>query len=226
MPLTLALAEGPLTVTAVIFDMDGLLIDSETLSIASWRDTLALHHVDLNEQDVLDMFGQRIIDDAKLFVDRYQLTLSPTELVAQRDDMMFASVQQHLELMPGALELLQALQLRQIPLALATSGTRDYATLCLNKTQVASYFPVRLTGDMVEHGKPAPDIFLAAALAIQVQPQQCLVLEDAPHGVAAAVAAQMPVIAVPNIHTQALVFGPRTAEVASLYEVLNLFAQA
>ena len=209
-----------LPIDAIICDMDGLLVDSEGLSVEAWRVALAEHGVMLTDADVAEMFGLRIDEDAALLIARYHLTASVAELVDAKSARMLAMVQTHLAAMPGARELADWLIGEAVPHALATSGLGDYATACLTATGLLAAFPIRVSGEQVPHGKPAPDIFLEAARRIGCAPERCLVLEDAPHGVAAANAAGMRVIAVPNTFTAPLAFPPVTARMSSLHEVL------
>lgn len=211
---------GPFSVDAVISDMDGLLINSEGLSTEAWRVALASYGVTLRDADIDDMFGLRIDEDAELLIQRYGLAATVAALAQAKSAQMLALVQTDLRLMPGARELTAWLRAHDVPRALATSGLADYAGVCMRAVGLADAFPVRVTGDEVAHGKPAPDIFLLAAARLGIAPERCLVLEDAPHGVAAAVAAHMPVIAVPNDYTAPLAFPPVTARARSLMEVV------
>jgi HAD superfamily hydrolase (TIGR01509 family) len=209
-----------LPIDAIICDMDGLLVDSEGLSADAWRLALAERGVTLTDADIDDMFGLRIDEDAALLIARYGLTATIDELVADKSARMAAMVATHLAPMPGAHELVEWLVTENVPHALATSGLGDYAVACLTTTGLLSAFPLRVSGEQVPHGKPAPDIFLEAARRLGIAPERCLVLEDAPHGVAAANAAGMRVIAVPNAFTAPLPCPPVTARMASLHEVL------
>ncbi len=209
-----------LPIDAIICDMDGLLVDSEGLSVEAWRTTLADLGVALTAADFDDMFGLRIDEDAELIINRYHLSATVAELVATKSARMLAMVATHLAPMPGAREVVEWLVTAGVPHALATSGLGDYAAACLTATGLLGAFPIRVSGEQVPHGKPAPDIFLEAARRLGIAPDRCLVLEDAPHGVAAANAAGMRVIAVPNALTAPLAFPPVTARMASLHEVL------
>lgn len=221
MSLDLRIPSGVTTIDAVICDMDGLLIDSEGLSTEAWRRALATYGVALKDADIDDMFGLRIDEDAELIINRYHLAATAPALVEAKSQQMQRLIDSgDLLAMPGASQLLEWLVTSDVPRALATSGLADYAVVCLRAVGFAEVFPVQVTGDEVARGKPAPDIFLLAAERLGLAPARCLVLEDAPHGVAAAVAAGMPVIAVPNAFTGPLSFPPVTARANSLIDVL------
>jgi HAD superfamily hydrolase (TIGR01509 family) len=224
MSLTLQLPsdfQHRLVVDAVICDMDGLLIDSEGLSVDAWRATLASYDVTMTEADIDEMLGLRIDEDADLLIQRYALPTTITDLARAKTERMIALVRTHLKPMPGAVELLAWLGAHHVPHALATSGLSEYARECLVAVGLDEAFAIRVTGDVVKRGKPAPDIFLLAAEQLKISPSRCLVLEDAPNGVAAAVAAQMPVVAIPNDHTRRLHFPLVTAQAQSLFDVLT-----
>ncbi len=208
-----------LPIAAIICDMDGLLIDSEGLSTDAWRMTLARYGVALQAEDIAAMFGLRIDEDAAFLIDRYHLAATVADLVEAKNTNMLALVRGGLQPMPGARDLVAWFAAQRIPHALATSGLAEYAAVCLAAVGLGDAFPIRVTGDQVPRGKPAPDIFLEAARRLGSEPARCLVLEDAPNGVAAAVAAQMPVIAVPNAHTAHLAFPPVTARATTLADV-------
>jgi len=221
MTITLSLPSRTYTLDAIICDMDGLLIDSEGPSAQAWRDAMAAYDVTLNDDDIDDMFGLRIDEDAALLIQRYDIAASVADLVAAKSARMLELVHQHLEPMPGATQFVNWLVEHDVTRALATSGLVDYAAVCLEKVGFADAFALRVTGGEVPRGKPAPDIFLEAASRLGVAPERCLVFEDAPHGVAAANAAGMPVIAVPNAETIKLTFPPFNARAVSLKEALT-----
>ena len=114
--------------------------------------------------------------------------------------------------MPGAKELIAFAREVGLALALATSGVRRYADAVLAETGLAGSFAVEVTGEDVVRDKPAPDVFALAASRLGIEPAACVVFEDAPNGIAAAVAAGMRAVAVPNIYTRELAF-PAAPEV-------------
>jgi HAD superfamily hydrolase (TIGR01509 family) len=207
------------TIEAVVFDLDGLLIDSEGLAAQAWRQALATYGAMLSDAEIDAMFGMRIVDDAALLIERHGLPTTVEALVAQRGDIMRSLLRASLQPMPGAVALVRRLSEHGVPLAIATSGQRRYAEECLAAIGLESSFAVRVTGDDVTRGKPDPEVFLAAAARLGVAPPTCLALEDAPLGAAAALAAGMPVIVVPNVFTRALAFLPGVVRASSLTEV-------
>jgi HAD superfamily hydrolase (TIGR01509 family) len=121
--------------------------------------------------------------------------------------------------MPGLFELIDALDARRIKRAVASSGVRSYVEAVLRSIGAAGRFEVVVTADDVANGKPAPDAFLRAAERLDAKPQACLVLEDAPNGIAAARAAGMRCAAVPNDFTRKLDLSAADYSMPSLHAV-------
>jgi HAD superfamily hydrolase (TIGR01509 family) len=189
---------------AILFDLDGLMVDSEPHSLASWDAVLATRGVSLAQSVIDRMFGQRLIDTARMLVHMYDLSEKPEELAQEKEAYQIAHLTGRISPMPGLVGLLDTIEQRGLQKAVASSGVRRYVTAVLKEIHMVDRFTTVVTGDAVANGKPAPDIFLAAARMLQVEPHHCLVLEDAPSGVQAAKAAGMRCVAVPNVHTQSL----------------------
>ena len=206
-------------IESVIFDFDGLMADSEPLSVWAWNQILARYGCQLDDDVLQSVLGFRIIDSAAVFCQEYQLPLTPQEAADARDEVFLAAVPHRLEPLPGLYPLLDALADRGLPLAVATSGHRRYIDLALETLGLAGRFPVIATGDEVTHGKPAPDIFLLAAERLGIEPAACLVLEDSAMGVEAAQAARTTCAAVPNPHIPPTEFAAADWVFPSLVEV-------
>lgn len=185
-------------IRGVLFDLDGLMADSEPLAEWAWNEVLGRYGHRLDDALLQEILGLRVIDSAHVLQQRLELPLSPQEAMAERDRVFLAAVPERLAPLPGLFRLLDELEARGIPRAVATSGHRGYAQLALRTLGVVKRFHALATGDEVARGKPAPDIFLLAADRLDIPPAGCLVLEDSPLGIAAAKAAGMRVVAVPN----------------------------
>ena len=170
----------------VIFDLDGLLVDSEPVQLRAWEEYLAGQGHVLSDELLARMYGRRLIDASAAVVDHLALEVDAATVATERDALFLAMVPGAIVTMPGATALLLALHERGVPLALATSGHRRYVDLVLDTAGVPRVFAVEVTGEMVEHGKPAPDTFLVAESLLGRSPDECLVLEDSPNGVRAA----------------------------------------
>jgi HAD superfamily hydrolase (TIGR01509 family) len=207
------------SIRAVVFDLDGLMVDSEPLAKWAWSKVLARHGHRLDDQTYREVLGMRVADCAALLVRRYELGLSAEEALAEREELFLDAVASRLQARPGLAGLLEELQTRGALLGIATSGHRRYVDLALSTVALKNRFQAIAAGDDVERGKPAPDLFLLAAHRLAAGPLECLALEDTPLGVRAASSAGMICIAVPNRWTSGLDFPGAYAVVPTLDEV-------
>jgi HAD superfamily hydrolase (TIGR01509 family) len=183
---------------AVIFDMDGLLLDSEPLYRVTWQTAAAALGCPIDDTFYARFVGRGNDEAERLLAEHFGDALPLDEFRTRwRHDFDDRLARAPLARKPGAIALLDRLDARGIPKALATSSPREIATRCLGA--LASRFAAFAFGDEVEQSKPAPDLFLLAAKRLRVEPAHCLVLEDSEAGVRAARAAGMDVIIVPDI---------------------------
>jgi len=191
---------------AVIFDMDGLLLDSEPLYRVTWQTAAA--DLGFPIDDVLyERFVGRGNVEAEQILREHFGDVFPLDEFHKRWSRDFDEHVTSIARKPGAMELLDLLEQRGIPKALATSSPRVLALRCLG--DLASRFTALAFGDEVSHSKPAPDLFLLASERLGIATAECLVLEDSEAGVRAARAAGMDVIMVPDLV-------PPSEEVASM----------
>lgn len=182
------------------------MIDTEPIARAAWESFLERYGHTLDQATVNAIFGLRLVDSAATIQERYDLPLSPAQIAEERDAIFFNYIEGQLKPRAGLFNLIEALHSRPVLLGLATSGHRQYTEVVLDTLGLHDAFDAVVTGDDVVHGKPAPDIYLLAAEQLGVRSDQCVVLEDAPHGVTAAKSAGMTCIAVPNEMTEGLDF--------------------
>jgi HAD superfamily hydrolase (TIGR01509 family) len=206
-------------IQAILFDLDGLMFDSEPHSLASWEAVLADRGVKLDQLTMDSILGRRIDATARTLIDKYHLPDTVQGLADAKTEYQITHLDGNVPPMPGLIELLAEIERRGLPKAIASSGIRRYVEAVLRVNGLLDRFSVIITGDQVARGKPAPDVFLAAARALNVEPQQCLVLEDAPAGVQAAKAAGMTCFAVPDHSVARLDLSQADKVVASLHDV-------
>jgi len=183
---------------AVIFDLDGLLVDSTPIQQEANR-------IFIESFDKIYLFpesgreGMRIIDIIRDYKDIFDLPGSVEELYRKRQEIYYELVVSKLQLFPGVKKLLEKLRLRKLKIALATSGDRAYVQLLFKKfSQLKDYFSTTVVSEDVVRGKPYPDVYLKALQKLGVAAKEAIVLEDSFNGIAAAKAAGIAVICIPN----------------------------
>jgi HAD superfamily hydrolase (TIGR01509 family) len=191
----------------VIYDLDGTLLDTEPFFIRVQSEILARFGKQLDLDVRAQMLGRPNPVAARIFVEGHCLAITPEEFLAERTRMLEVLFPTAPPL-PGALPLVRHLAGHGVPQAVATSSDRHaFALKTTTHSDWFSLFATIVTMEDVEHGKPAPDIFLEAASRLGAAPESCLVFEDAPMGVEAALAAGMHVIALPESHNRDAVSG-------------------
>jgi HAD superfamily hydrolase (TIGR01509 family) len=189
-------------IAAIAFDMDGLMLNTEDLygevgEILMGRRKKS-YRKDVREQMIglpaQQAFG--VLIEAEGLLDTWE------DLQKEADEIFEELLPEKLALMPGLIELLNAVEANDLRCCVATSSTRSFATKALSHTGVLERFDFILTAGDVPRGKPYPDIYLEAARRMEVSAETMLVLEDSPHGTTAGVAAGAFVVSVPNAHTR------------------------
>lgn len=180
--------------TAIIFDMDGVIVASGPAHAASWKLVARKHGIAISEATFRETFGRPSRDIVRIIWGDH---VSDDEIKRIDDEKEAAYrdlVRGMIPLSIGVREALAGLRAAAFPLAVATSGPRENVELVLNETALTEYFDSIVTGFDVQRGKPAPDCFLLAATRLGAAPSDCVVVEDAPVGVEAGIAAGMTVI--------------------------------
>ena len=182
--------------TAVLFDMDGLMVDTEPLARRAWERVVAPYGATISDTLYNRMLGRRTVESAQLVLDDLRLPVSREALVERKTVEFLRSLDGGVPVMPGLWALIERIEALGLPWAVATSTPRPVAEIVLSKLGVSGRHGALACGDEVVNGKPAPDIFLLAAERLGVPPGACLALEDSAAGCAAAAAAGMRVAAV------------------------------
>ncbi len=185
---------------AVVFDMDGLMLDTERLALRCW--TIAIERLGLEFDAALmpAMIGRNSRDSRALVLERHGDDYPIDRLMQASQETYDAMVARDgVAVKPGLVALLDWLDARRIPRVVATSTRRTRAEAKLAQANLLAGFAALVGGDEVERGKPMPDIFLLAAIRVGVAPGDCIVLEDSEPGVCGALAAGMVPIMVPDV---------------------------
>lgn len=182
---------------ALIFDLDGVLVDSETMSHQIWEQVMADRGIILEAAVYARMIGRRSEEGAAVLIAHYGLGWSATELAAVKNNIWEQRWPLGLPPMPGLYELMAAVRERQLTWAVATSSPRHYAERILADLGIGEQCMAIAAGNEVAVGKPAPDLYLLAAQRLGVPAGSCFAFEDSVAGGLAAQAAGMKLVAVP-----------------------------
>lgn len=190
-------------IKAVIYDMDGLMINSEPVHIIAWNKFLSEYNHSMNElpQELRSNFiGMRLVEVVKEVVSAFKLDVDPEMFQIKRDEIFLKLMREKTESMPGLFESLKLFKENNFKIALTSSGTTEYINLILKKLDIQNYFNVIVSGNDVKTGKPDPEPYLVTTKKLELNTKECLVLEDAKNGIESAKAAGCKCIAIKNPH--------------------------
>ena len=185
---------------AVIFDMDGVLVLSLPAHWVAWRAVAAAHGVEMTREMFLRCNGLINPDICALLWGSRATPEFIAQIADEKERAFRVAIEADVPLAPGCCALLSALQANGSRLAVGSSAPRENVDLVLDRGGIRQFFGAVVHQGMVRRGKPAPDIFLRAAELLEVPPRRCVVVEDAPTGVQAALAAGMAAVGVATIH--------------------------
>jgi HAD superfamily hydrolase (TIGR01509 family) len=183
---------------AVIFDLDGVLADSEPWWNQIDAKLLAEYGVSYRGEYHRNVLGVSYRLAVEFYKNAFHISASVEELMRRRGEIATDFFANRVGLFPSAKTTLEQLRKMELPLAVATSSVSASARPLLDRTGIRSLFMVVITGDEVQQGKPHPDIYLEAAKKLGISPEACLVIEDSLAGIAAGKAANMRVVAIPD----------------------------
>ena len=188
---------APGEIAAVVFDLDGVLLDSEAAWVEVKREFTQESGGHWKESAERDMLGMSSTEWSRYMHDELGVPVPPEQISSEVAGRLVEQYRQRLPLLPGALEAVRSLA-RHWPLALATSSNRNVVDLVLEEADLVDAFEVTVSSEEVARGKPAPDVYLDAAQRLEVDPGACVAIEDSANGIRSAHAAKMAVIAIPN----------------------------
>jgi HAD superfamily hydrolase (TIGR01509 family) len=193
---------SPHGIRAATFDLDGLMFNTEVLYEEVGSEMLERRGKTITRGLLDEMMGRPSRVALEIMIQWHQLDATVDELQEETDETFRRLLPERLSVMPGLVELLDALEVSTIPKAIATSSRRAFADHVLGLAGLSDRFEFILAAEDVVEGKPHPEIYLTAARRFQLQPRQVLVLEDSENGCRAAVAAGTFTVAVPGNHSR------------------------
>jgi beta-phosphoglucomutase-like phosphatase (HAD superfamily) len=202
-------------ISAVIFDMDGLMLDTESINRRTWQAAADELGYPLDDEFYMTLLGRTTVDCEACVRAQCGEAFPMETFRARRRELWRAQVDAGgIVAKAGLVDLLGFLALRRVPIAVATSSHTAAAESSLRSAGIRDRFDIIVTGDQVTNGKPAPDIYLEAARRLDMAPQRCLALEDSDNGVQAAHAAGMLTLMVPDLKP------PSAESIARAYQVV------
>ncbi len=187
-----------MTPAAIIFDMDGLLVDSERVWHIAEDEVFSSRGLDYTDELRASIIGMRMDEFMAKLRAHFRMQEPLADLTAEVNANMLRLIPSMVRPQPGAAELLHFVQQRGFPVAIASSSPMSIIDAILSSQGWDDVFALRCSADNVPRGKPAPDVYLQAAQLLGVDPQHCLALEDSSNGARAAIAAGMTCYAVPD----------------------------
>ena len=207
---------------AVIFDMDGVLVDSEPMHVDAMRQVLAPYGVPYTDADNEEFFGFTDLEVYRVLHSRYGLDADAHELARRRAALVVELTRKRTVPMPGVPDVPKTLHGRGYRLAVASASALDVIRATVDVLGVAALFETLVSGLEVGRGKPAPDIFVETARRLGVPPGTCLVIEDSRNGLLAAKAAGMACASIPCPATRHEDFAEADFQLAALPELLPI----
>ena len=191
------------SIRACVFDMDGLMFDTERLYCEVGRIILARRGKQIGPELITAMMGLRAAESVEVMIRWHGLADSPEALVEESQEIFRQLVRDDLQAMPGLFRLLDDLEASGVPKAVATSSGRSDADELLGRFDLQERMAFVLSSEDVTHGKPHPEIYRSAAARFGVHPRQMLVLEDSAPGLRSAKSAGAVCVVIPHEHSRA-----------------------
>lgn len=211
-------------IKGVIFDLDGVLVDTEGYQWQGWVEVLEPFGISLSKEEYFKYAGKTgIIIESELAKD-YNLKIEKGSLLKQKEELLIEWFHsKELKLLSYAKEAIEFFINKKMKIAIASGGPKDEIILKLKRTNLYSLFPVITSSGEVERGKPFPDVYLLSAERLELKPEECLALEDTQYGLESAKSAGLTCFAIPGEFSAKQDFSKADKILKNLGEVINFF---
>jgi len=212
---------------AIVFDMDGVLLDTEPIYKRAWQSAAAELHYDLDDESYLKVVGRPNDDGERELVSKFGADFPLARFRARWPQLWRAEVETGgIQQKPGVSEVLAFAAAHDLAVGVATSSDANFTAFSLRRAALDNRFSIVVTGDQVASGKPAPDIYLEAARRLGVEPTRCVAVEDSEAGIIAASRAGMIAVLIPDwARPSELATKTASRVLASLHEARELIAE-
>src|SRR3990167_8810344 len=207
----------------VIFDHDGLMVNSEIVVFSALNDLFKRHNHNFGWDYFVKHIGMSVSEYLEIFYKDFPLAITFDEFYSLRNEIVAKHIEKDLQLMPGLLPLLKTIKNLGIDMAVSTSGKREYIESSLNRFDIADFFTTVVCIEDVTRGKPYPDLLLKCLKNVNVAAKHAVMLEDSPHGIDAANRAGVFSIAVPTKSMDLNKFADAKLILPDLETLNNLF---
>lgn len=184
-------------VRALVFDMDGVIVDSEPLHLIAYQEFFSEYEIEYTAEHNQEFLGTKDVWMAGVLIERHELPHTPETMVKAKEEILLRLIREQAVARPGLFEILTQAKSAGLPMSIASSATLPTIHLVVEVLKIREYFDALTSGDEVAHGKPSPDVFLLAAKRLGAEPSHCVVIEDTLNGIKAAKAAGMHCVAIP-----------------------------
>jgi HAD superfamily hydrolase (TIGR01509 family) len=210
-------------IRAVVLDLDGVMVDSETIALEMWHEFLALYGTALSEAEYRQMVGMEPKETAIFVQQRTGIPVGVEDILDDHRTRVMEAVGRDAKSVPGLENFIRETRLRGLPIGVASNSGAIYVDQVLTAISLREVFDCVITSDQVSNAKPAPDIYLAAAASLETPPERCLAIEDSPIGMKSALSAGMRCVVIPSHHLDGADFSGAYAKFASFPALLREF---
>jgi HAD superfamily hydrolase (TIGR01509 family) len=211
------------TIHAVVLDLDGVMLDSETIALEMWHEFLALYGKSLSDTEYRQMVGMEPGETAIFVRQRTGIPVGVEEILEDHRTRMMEAVGRDAKPVEGLEDFIRETRLRGLPIGVASNSGSIYVDQVLSAIGLREAFDCVITSDEVARAKPAPDIYHAAAASLKTPPERCLAIEDSPIGMKSALSAGLRCVVIPNHHLEGADFSGAYAMFDSFPTLLSEF---